>query len=121
MNILFWILQSLLALHTAAGAVWKLSNSQEIMPSLTVIPNWAWRGLSAVELVLSVCLIVPAFYKPAAFLVPLAAVLVAVEMLAFSGLHLSWGEKNHSPMIYWLVVAAYSLFVAYGRFVLKPH
>ena len=41
-------------------------------------------------------------------------------MLLFSGLHLYSGEAKHGQMIYWLVVAAISAFIAYGRFVLKP-
>jgi hypothetical protein len=40
MNILLWILQILLALHTAMGAVWKFSHSAEqTMPSLKAIPH----------------------------------------------------------------------------------
>jgi len=120
MNILLWVLQILLALHTAIGAVWKFSNSEQAVPSLNAIPHGVWLAMSVVELLCSVALILPAFNKPLAILAPIAAVFIAAEMLFFCGLHIHSGDANYSPMIYWLVVAAICAFIAYGRFVLKP-
>lgn len=120
MNILLWVLQILLALHTVAGAVWKFSNSEQTVPSLSAIPHGVWLGLIVFELLCSLALILPAFSKPLAILAPIAAVCIAAEMLLFSGLHLYSGEANHGEMIYWLVVAAICVFIAYGRFVLEP-
>lgn len=120
MNIVLWVLQILLALHTATGAVWKFSNSEQAVPSLGAIPHGMWLALSVIELLCALALVVPAFYRPVAVLAPLAAVLIAAEMLLFSGVHLASGETNHGPVIYWLVVAALCAFVAYGRFVLRP-
>jgi hypothetical protein len=102
------------------GAVWKYSNSEQAVPSLNAIPHGVWLAIGVLELLCSVGLIVPAFYKPLAILVPLAAACIAVEMLIFCGLHLRSGDANHGPMIYWLVVAAVSAFIGYGRFALKP-
>ena len=48
MNILLWVLQILLALHTAMGAVWKFSNSEQTVPSLKAIPHGAWLTLSQI-------------------------------------------------------------------------
>ena len=121
MNILLWVLQILLALHTAIGAVWKLSHSPEqTMPSLKAIPQGVWMGMSVLELLCAVALILPAFYKPLGVLAPLAAIFVAAEMLLFCIFHLAAGDANFGPMIYWLVVAAFCAFIAYGRLVLKP-
>ena len=121
MNILLWALQILLALHTLMGAVWKFSHSAEqTMPSLKAIPNGVWLGMSGFEILCSLCLILPAFYKPLAMLVPIAAVCIAAEMLFFSGMHVYFGGKNYSPLIYWFVVAAVCAFIAYGRSVLRP-
>lgn len=121
MNIVLWVLQILLALHTAMGAVWKFSHSAgQTMPSLKAIPHGVWLSMSVIELLCSLCLVLPVFYKPLAILVPLAAILIAVEMLLFCGLHIRSGGANYGPMIYWLVVAAICAFIAYGRFVLKP-
>lgn len=120
MNIFLWILQVLLALHTAIGAAWKFSNSEQTIPSLQAIPHGVWLSLSIFELLCTVGLVLPAFYKPLAILVPVAALGIAAEMLVFSGLHLQSGEVKHGPMIYWLVVAAVCAFIAYGRLVLNP-
>ncbi|MBX3032976.1 MAG: DoxX family protein [Bdellovibrionaceae bacterium] len=120
MNILLWILQAILAFHTTAGAIWKFSNSEQSVPSLSAIPHTVWLGMAVLEILCSICLIVPAFYKPLAFLVPLAAALIALEMLAFCGLHLLARGTENGQLIYWLVTAAVCAFVVYGRSVLSP-
>lgn len=120
MNILLWILQVLLALHTAVGAVWKFSNTEQAVPTLKAIPHGAWMVLIAVELLCSVGLILPAVSQPLAKLAPIAAACIAAEMLIFSAVHLASGATQHGPMLYWLVVAGVCAFVAYGRFVLAP-
>jgi hypothetical protein len=121
MNILLWTLQVLLALHTAVGAVWKFTTSPEqTMPSLKAIPDGLWRGMGAVELLISACLVIPALYRPLAILVPVAAGLVAIEMLLFCALHLRSDGSGAGPVIYWLVVAALCAFLVVGRFALRP-
>jgi hypothetical protein len=122
MNILLWVLQVLLAVHTAIGAVWKFSNSAEqTMPSFAAIPHGVWLSMSVIELLCALALILPAFSKSLAITAPVAAVVIAAQMLLFCGLHLYSGDTNYGPMIYWLVVAALCAFIAYGRFVLKPY
>lgn len=120
MNILLWVLQILLAAHTAIGAVWKFSNPAQTMPSLGAIPPAVWLGMSVVELLCAVGLVLPLVYKPLGFLIPLAAILIAAEMLLFCGLHVASGDPGYGPLVYWLVVAALCAFVAYGRFALTP-
>ena len=121
MNMLFWILQVLLALHTAVGAVWKFSHSAgQTMPSLKAIPQGVWLGMSGLELLCVVGLLLPAISKPLGILAPIAAVCIAAEMLVFCGLHLASGDPHRGPMAYWLIVAAFCAAIAYGRFVLKP-
>ena len=120
MNVFLWILQILLAVHTAMGAVWKFSNAEQTVPSLNAIPHSAWLAMGVAELAISVCLVVPLLFKPLGYLVPIAAVLIALEMLLFCVLHLSSGITGYSSVIYWLVVAAVCVFIAYGRLVLKP-
>jgi peptidoglycan/LPS O-acetylase OafA/YrhL len=119
MNIFLWILQILLAVHTAIGAVWKFSNSEQTVPSLKAIPHGVWLAMIGVELLCSLGLILPAFKKSAAILAPVAAVCIGAEMLLFCGFHIYSGEANYGPIIYWLVVAAICAFIAYGRLVLK--
>ena len=120
MNIVLWVFQVLLAVHTVMGAVWKFSNPEQTVPSLSAIPHGVWLGLSVFELFCALALILPAFYKRWAILVPAAAVCIAAIMLFYCALHLFSGDPNHGQMIYWLVVAAVCAFIAYGRFVLKP-
>ncbi len=117
MNILLWTFQIILALHTATGAIWKFSNSAEqTMPSLKVIPDVAWQTMAILELLFGLALILPAFYEPLAVLVPVVACLIAMEMILFTGIHFSAGDKSYGPVVYWLVVAVICVFIAYGRF-----
>ena len=120
MKILLWILQILLAVHTAVGAIWKFSNPVQNLPSLSAIPQGGWLALSVIELACVIGLAVPLLYKPLAILAPIAAVVIAAEMLLFCALHLASGDPSHGQMVYWLVVAAICAFIAYGRFVLRP-
>jgi uncharacterized membrane protein YphA (DoxX/SURF4 family) len=119
-NLLLWVLQILLALHTVMGAVWKFFNSEQTVPSLKAIPHGVWLALSVFELLCSLCLILPAFNKRLAILAPVAAACIAAEMVLFSGLHIYSGDPNYGPLIYWLVVAVICAFIAYGRFVVNP-
>ena len=121
MNIILWIFQILLALHTAIGGVWKFSHSAaETMPSLAMIPDGLWLAMAGIEFLCAIALVLPAIKKQLGFLVPIAAMIIAAEMILFCALHLSSGDSNYNPVIYWLVVAAICAFIAYGRSVLKP-
>lgn len=120
MNILLWVLQVLLAVHTVIGAVWKFSNPTQAVPSLTAIPPAVWKGMSVFELLLALALVLPAVYRPLGILAPIAAACIAAEMLIFTVLHVRSGDPSYAPVIYWLVVAAICAFIACGRFVLKP-
>ena len=120
MNTFLWILQALLALHTAMGAVWKLSNSEQTVPSLKVIPHGAWLALCVFDLIMSAALILPALFPSLGILAPIAALYVTAEMLLFIGLHLSSRAENHGEIVYWTVVAIVSGFLAFGRLVLSP-
>jgi len=102
------------------GAIWKFSNSEQSVPSLSALPHGVWQSLIVIELICSLGLILPALNKQLAILAPIAAVCIAAEMLLFSGMHLFSGETNNAPMFYWLVIAVVCVFLAVGRFVLKP-
>lgn len=120
MNVILWVLQALLALHTAVGAVWKVSNSEQNIPSLRAIPHGAWRALIGIELLCSVGLLLPAAMPSLAVLVPVAAGVIAAEMLLFTAVHLGTGDKSRGPIGYWLVVAALCGFIVYGRLAWIP-
>jgi hypothetical protein len=121
MNVVLWVLQVLLALHTAMGAVWKLSHTPEqTMPSLKAIPQGAWLAMSGFEMLCALSLVLPAFYGSLGVLAPVAAGGIAAEMLFLTAVHYRAGNPRHGPAIYWLVVAALCAFIAYGRLVLLP-
>lgn len=120
MNIALWVLQVLLAAHTVIGAVWKFSNSEQTVPSLSALPHSAWLGLGGIELLCALALVLPALGGGTAFLAPVAAIVIAAEMLLFCVLHLASGDPNHGQLIYWLVVAAICAFIIYGRLVMTP-
>ena len=120
MNILLWVLQILLALHTVMGAVWKFFNSEQTVSSLNAIPHGVWSALSVVEVLCALGLVLPAINKRLGITAPIAATVIAAEMLLFCAVHLYSRDPNYGPMIYWFVVAAICAFIAYGRFVMKP-
>ncbi len=120
MSIFLWVLQGLLALHTGVGAGWKLSNSEKGISSLNAIPHGLWKALIPFEMICAVGLIIPVAAPSLGYLVPIAALGIAAEMLGFSGVHLRSGEKQNGPMFYWIGVAALCVFIAVGRFVIAP-
>lgn len=120
MTIFLWVLQSLLAVHTAIGAGWKLFNSEQSVPTLGAIPNGVWLGLIPLELIFAVCLVLPAITPSYGFLVPFAALGIAIEMLLFSGVHLASGIEGNTQVLYWLGVASVCAIVALGRWFVAP-
>ncbi len=120
MNILLWVLQIVLALHTITGAIWKFSNSEQTVASLNAIPHVAWVALSIIEILCGLGLILAVLNKSLGKLIPFAAFGIALEMVLFCALTIFSGDMNYTHMIYWIIVAGLSAFIAYGRIVLKP-
>jgi len=79
-----------------------------------------WLALGVIELLCAVCLILPAVSKRLGKMVPPAAAFIVAEMLLYCGLDSFSGEPDYAHIMYWLVVAAISASIAYGRFALKP-
>lgn len=120
MNILLWILQILLALHTLMGAIWKFSNPAQTIPSLKAISHSVWVAMSIIELLCCLGLVLPVLNKHLGILAPVAATFIVAEMLFFTGMFISSGNSEYGQLFYWLVVAAFSAFIAYGRLSLRP-
>lgn len=121
MNIALWALQLFLALHTAMGAVWKWSHSEQAVPSLAALPHVVWLGLSGIEGLAAIALLLPALGSRFAGASPLGAAFVTGEMLIFTGVHLASGTTAHGELVYWLVVAGLAGFLAFARRSLNPH
>ncbi|MBC7842011.1 MAG: DoxX family protein [Gemmatimonadaceae bacterium] len=115
MNLLLSALQILLAMHTAAGALWKLSNSENTVPSLRSIPHGVWMLLIGIELLCAIGLVVPLFEKSRVRLAVISAAVIAGEMLLFSALHLSSGATSYGEIGYWLVVCTVCAVIGVGR------
>ena len=115
MTILLWAMQVLLAAHTAIGAIWKVSNSEEAVPTLSMIPHAGWLGLAVLEGIAAVLLVLPVVAGGAGRWVPLAAGFVALEMVAFVALHVAGGARDMASPAYWTGVAVFALLIVWGR------
>ena len=121
MNIVMWVLQGALALHTAVGAYWKYSNGQQSVPSLSGIPHWLWLSLIPLEILCTIGLVIPAALDGTGKFVVVAGALIALEMGMFMAFHFRSGNGASSQVLYWAVVAAVGLFIAVGRAYAWPH
>ena len=120
MNILLWVLQILLALHTIMGAVWKFSNSQQTVVSLKAIPHGMWLSFGVIELICSLFLLLPIISKKLSVMTPFAAGFIALEMLFYCMYTIFAGTVIQTELIYWFIVFVISAFIAYGRYAVKP-
>jgi hypothetical protein len=96
------------------------SDSGQGVPSLASIPHGVWPGLIGVEVISAVGLVIAAAVPSLGNLVPVAAIGIAVEMLALSGVHLQSGTGQSGELAYWLSVATVCAFVAIGRYMIAP-
>ena len=120
MNVILWILQIILAIHTLMGAVWKFSNSEQTIEAFKVIPHYIWISMSITEILCTLILILVIFIKSLGKLVPLAGIFIVFEMLLYIALSLYYGGDDTGEIVYWVVVAAITSFFAYSRYSLKP-
>lgn len=121
MNILLWILQVLAALLYGASGVMKVfmfDKVSEGVRSFGALPREAWMALGILELVCMIGLIVPAAFRWHPALTVVAATVLAIESLVFTGVHAKYHEVT--PIIMSVVLGLLMAFIAYGRLVLKP-
>ncbi|QDK45468.1 hypothetical protein DOM22_10070 [Bdellovibrio sp. ZAP7] len=116
MNILLWVLQVLMALHTGLGAAWKFTKTaEETNPSLAMIPYGIWIALAIIELLCAIGLVVPGYLKRYTSLISISALIIVFEMLMFCTLSVFSGTVDYASIAYWLIVAAICGFIAFGR------
>ncbi|MCP3135968.1 DoxX family protein [Pyxidicoccus xibeiensis] len=122
MNIVFWILQAVLALLFVAGGFYKAFSFQQLASQFNEVPHAAWRALGFLEIAGGVLLIVPAALKWMPNLTAHAAAVLTLETFALAALYASHSTKiaPENPMTWALVMGVLLAFVAYGRYVLKP-
>jgi hypothetical protein len=113
MNIFLWVLQVLLGLYYLMGGSWMLKNIPKAW--LKIMPKPVWMGIGLLQILLAVGLVLPGFFGKAQ-LIPIAAIGLAVETLFVAVL-----TKPKFQGLLWVVIPALvSLFVAYGRSGLSP-
>lgn len=119
MNIILWIVQIVLALLSLAGGAYKVFSFQVVatIPSTSALPRGAWTALGLFEIACALLLIVPAVTRWKPELVPLAAVLLAVESLALALMYArySLAVAATNPLVYVVPMAVLAAFVAWGR------
>ena len=122
MNIVFWVLQAILALLFLSGGAYKAFSFQQLASQFSEVPLGAWRALGILEMAGGVLLIVPAALKWMPNLTALAAAVLTLETFALAALYASHSTKMapENPMTWALVMGVLVAFVAYGRYVLKP-
>jgi len=85
---------------------------------LTSIPRWGASGLGILELAGAIGLVLPAAAHVAAWLTPLAALLLAVLMAFAIVFHLV--RREYPNLAVNAVLGILAALVAYGRYVLVP-
>ncbi len=122
MNILLWVVQAILGLLYLAGGYYKAFQFELLASQFTAIPRGGWRALGVLEMLGAVLLIVPAATQWTAALTPMAAVVLALETLALSGVYARRSLKlsPENPLVFSVVMVLLVALVAYGRYALEP-
>lgn len=118
MNAVLWVLQVLLALHTLAGALWKLSHAEAVVPSLAALPHALWLALVPIELACALALVVPAWPSARtrfASAPVIGAAMIAGEMVLLLGTAAASGRTVPGELGYWAVVVVLCAAIAGGR------
>ncbi len=107
------MLQVLLGLYYFVGGTWMLKN----IPAgwLKILPRPVWMAIGLLQILLALSLVLPVLFgKPQ--LIPIAAIGVAVETLLVAVLT----KPKYQGLLWVVIPALLSLFVAYGRIALNP-
>ncbi len=115
MSKILWIIQILFAAHTGIGAFWKLGNAEAVAPMFPMIPLEAWPVISVIEFAAALYLVAPLVKRSLGKYVPIAAGVIAAEMVIYCAMYLFSGFADYSPMYYWIAVAVVGALIAFGR------
>ena len=118
MNILLWVLQILLALYNIAGGIYMMNNYQRVASiwALKMLPQPIWMIIGILQVISSICLLLPTAKKWPR-LTSMAAIVLAVISLMGDVLSL---EYSRYPGILWgIIPAILSAYVAYKRWPTK--
>ena len=120
MNVLLWVVQTLLAMLSIAGGTYKLLAYDQLAktPQAAAIPHAGWVAIGVFEIVCGLLLIIPIAKGR---LIPIAATAIALEAiaLAVNDARYSTELTAQNPLVWVVVMAVLALFIAYGRFTRK--
>ena len=120
MNIALWIVQVLLgALFVFAGAMKFIMPVEEMTKQMPSMPGLFLHFIGVCELLGGLGLVLPAVFRVAVGLVPLAAAGLAVIMMGATVISLKIGPPAGALIP--LVVGLLAVFVAWGRWRAVPH
>jgi uncharacterized membrane protein len=120
-NLVFWLLQALLALAFAAsgfGHATTRGEPRKGMEWTAAVPRPMLQTIGVLEILGAIGLILPAATGILPILTPIAASAFALLMLCAAIFHVHRGETSNA--IGNLVLGLLAFAVAYGRFVLFP-
>jgi uncharacterized membrane protein YphA (DoxX/SURF4 family) len=119
MNIVLWILQSLLALVFLAHGLMMVFPPEAVAAQMNAaLPRWLQLFIGTSEVLAAVGLTLPAITRIQPWLVSAASVGLMIVMICATVFHLQRGET--SSAIVTLVLLAMSTFVAYMRWRVMP-
>lgn len=120
MHIALWILQGLLELLFVWAGGFKLVVPIATMTSQmpTPMPGWFLRFIGVAELLGGLGLLLPGLLRIRPGLTPLAAAGLVIIMAGATGMTLAAGTVG--PALFPLAVGLLLVFVAYGRWRLRP-
>ncbi|HYK10699.1 MAG TPA: hypothetical protein VEV39_07865 [Gemmatimonadales bacterium] len=120
MNVLLWILQTVLALYNVMGGFWTFRMAPKLgAASVNPVSAPGWKTLGALQILFGIGLVLPGAVGVMTGLTAIAAICLAVEMVVNARLVASKSFLS-VPMLWALIPALACLFVAYGRLVLRP-
>jgi len=119
MNVLFWVLQVLLALAFLAHGWMMLFPSPEIAAQMNAnLPRWFSLFIGAAEVAAFVGLLLPGATRILPFLVAWAAIGLTIVVGSATVFHAFRGE--YSSAVITFILFALAAFLAYGRLRLRP-
>jgi len=118
MNVVLWILQSLLAALFMFAGVMKFIMPIEEMTKQIALPGWFLHFIGAAEILGAIGLILPGILRIRVELTPLAAAGLSIIMFGATWITLAGGQG--AAAIIPFIVALLSAFVAYSRWRMNP-
>jgi hypothetical protein len=121
MNMVLWAFQIALGLLCIAGGSYKITHFEQLQPmmaSMRALPKGLFMFFGAFEAVAGVGLILPGVAKMMPSLTAVSAAAMVVESVVISAIYLYYGDR--APVVFTGAMAVMAVFIAYGRFVLKP-